>query len=57
MKKVIEDARKLTVTAGTTYYVTIPQEMIRQLGWRKGHKKVVKLEDDKIVISDWKGGR
>ena len=57
MKKVIEDARKLTVTAGTTYYVTIPQEMIRQLGWRKGHKKVVKPEDDKIVISDWKGGR
>ena len=54
MKKVTEDVRKLTVTAGTTYYVTIPQEMIRELGWRKGQKKVIKLANDKIVISDWK---
>ena len=57
MKKVTEDVRKLTVTAGTTYYVTIPQEMIRELGWRKGQKNVIKLENGKIVISDWKGGK
>ena len=56
MKKVTEDVRKLTVTGGgTTYYVTIPYEMIHELGWRKGQKKVIKLENDKIVISDWKG--
>ena len=57
MKKVTEDVRELTVTAGTTCYVTIPREVIRQLGWRKGQRKVVKMEDDKIVISDWKGGK
>ena len=56
MKKVTEDVRKLTVTGGgTTYYVTIPQEMIRQLGWKKGEKKIIKLEDDHLVITDWKG--
>ena len=50
----IQDIRKLTVTAGTTYYVTIPQSMIKQLGWKKGEKKVVKLDQDRIVIEDWK---
>ncbi len=54
MKIVTQDVRKLSVTAGTTYYMTIPQAMIRQLGWRKGQKKVIRMEDDKIVITDWK---
>ena len=57
MKKVTEDVRKLAMTAGTTYYLTIPLEMIRELGWRKGQKKVIRLENGRIVISDWKGGR
>ncbi len=55
MKIVTEDVRKLTVTGGgMTYYVTIPQEMIRQLGWKKGEKKTIKLEGDYITIADWK---
>ena len=54
MKKITEDVRKLTVTGKTTYYVTIPQEMIRTLKWRRGEKKVIKLEKDRIVIEDWK---
>ena len=53
MKIVTQDVRKLTIAGGTTYYVTIPQEMIRQLGWKKGEKKVIRLEGDKIEISDW----
>jgi len=54
MQKIIEDVRKLTVTAGTTYYVTIPQGMIRQLKWKKGEKKVVRLDKERIIIEDWK---
>jgi len=49
------EVRKLTQTAGTTYYVTFPQWMIKQLGWKKGEKKIVKLVGKKIVIEDWKG--
>jgi len=49
-----EDVRKITQTAGTTYYVTLPQWMIRKLDWRKGQKKVIRLEDKRIVIEDWK---
>ena len=49
-----KDIRKLTITGKTTYYVTLPQEMIRELGWRKGEKKVVKRQGKKIIIEDWK---
>ena len=57
MKKVTEDVRKLSVIAGTTYYITFPQEMIRQLRWKKGEKKIIKLGRGKITIEDWKKGR
>ena len=46
--------RKLArVGGGKTYSVTIPIEMIRELKWKKGEKKVIKLEGEKIVIEDW----
>lgn len=54
MKIVTQDVRKLTVTGGTTYYVTIPYEMIRQLGWKKGEKKVIKIDGEQVIIADWK---
>ena len=48
--------RKLTVTGnGKTYYLTLPLEIIRELKWRKGEKKIVMLENKRIVIEDWKG--
>jgi len=50
-----KEVRKLTQTAGTTYYVTLPQKMVRHLNWRKGEKKIVQLEGKKIVIEDWRG--
>ena len=52
-----EEVRKLTQTGGNTYYLTLPQWMIRKLNWRKGEKKVIRLEGGKIVIGDWKPTR
>ena len=52
--QIIQDVRKLTQAAGTTYYVTIPLAMIKQLGWKRGEKKVVRLEGERVVIEDWK---
>jgi bifunctional DNA-binding transcriptional regulator/antitoxin component of YhaV-PrlF toxin-antitoxin module len=47
--------RKLTVTGnGKSYYVTLPREIIRELNWKKGEKKVILMEGDRIVIEDWK---
>ena len=52
MKKYI---RKLTVTGlGRSYYVTLPREIVRELKWKKGEKKLVKKEKNKIIIEDWK---
>jgi len=48
------DIRKLSVIGqGKTYYLTLPKNMIEELGWRKGQKLVVKLKGSSIVIEDW----
>lgn len=50
-----KNIRKLTVTGnGRSYYVTLPREIIRELKWKKGEKKVVLMEDGRIIIEDWK---
>ena len=47
--------RKLTVTGESgTYYLTFPKEMIKALKWKKGEKKIVRREGERIVIEDWK---
>ncbi len=48
--------RKLTKTGGTTYYVTLPIEAIRELDWRKSQKLVVEVDKrrERIIIKDWK---
>ncbi len=47
--------RKISaIGPGKTYYLTLPREMIKQLGWKKGEKKVVRQEGKRIVIEDWK---
>ncbi|MFC1703303.1 hypothetical protein ACFL1E_00775 [Candidatus Omnitrophota bacterium] len=46
--------RKLTVTGkGKTYYLTLPKDIIRNLKWKKGEKKVVRQEGKRIIIEDW----
>ena len=50
-----EAVRKLTVTGESrTYYLTFPKEMIKNLKWKKGERKIVRQEGDRIVIEDWK---
>ena len=47
--------RKLTVTGeNRSYYVTIPKEIIKNLKWKKGERKVITQEGDQIMIRDWK---
>jgi len=55
MPKENYNVRKLTVTAGTTYYITLPQTMIRKLKWKKGEKKSVEQYGEGILIRDWDG--
>lgn len=50
--KVIENVRKLTVSGGKTYCVTLPLSMVKDLKWRKGQKLRLIREGDGIVIKD-----
>jgi antitoxin component of MazEF toxin-antitoxin module len=46
--------RNITKTGDYTYYVTIPHEYIRALGWKLKQTVTVKLSGKKIVIEGWK---
>lgn len=48
-----ESIRKLTKTGKYTYYVTIPKELIEEMGWRERQKLVVKKVGKKVIIEDW----
>jgi hypothetical protein len=48
------DIRKLTKIGKKSIGLTLPIEVVRELGWRERQKVVVKLERRKIIISDWK---
>lgn len=48
------NTRSLQKTAGgSTYMVTLPIEIVRELGWRSKQKLDVKKYGDGILIKDW----
>jgi len=47
--------RKLHKTGrGRTISVTLPIELVRELGWKAKQKVVVKKRGAKLTIEDWK---
>lgn len=47
--------RKLTKTGrGRTVSVTLPIELVRELGWREKQRVVVKKRGGGLLIEDWK---
>jgi hypothetical protein len=46
--------RKLTKIGKKSIGLTLPIEIVRELGWKERQKVVVKVERRKIVIRDWK---
>lgn len=49
-----KNVRKLTKLGGHSIAVTIPIEIIRELGWREKQNVTVKKVGNKLVIEDWK---
>ena len=39
---------------GRSMGLTLPVEILRELGWRKKQKVVVKRTGKRIIIEDWK---
>ncbi len=46
--------RKLTTQGGISLSLTLPIELVRELGWRKKQKVVVKRVPRGLLIRDWK---
>lgn len=49
------NVRKLTTVGKESYAVTIPIEIIRELGWRERQKLVVTRDGEGLRIVDWEG--
>jgi len=51
-----ENVRKIQRTGqkGSTYTISIPKEIIRDLNWKERQKVVVRQQGSKIIIEDWK---
>jgi antitoxin component of MazEF toxin-antitoxin module len=56
MKKKVDkkNIRKLTKTGGHSIGVTIPIEVVRELGWRERQKVVIEKRGKELIIKDWK---
>lgn len=48
------EIRKLSKRTNSTYAVTLPVEIIRELKWKNKQKLVVRRSGKKIIIEDWK---
>lgn len=46
--------RKLTRLGNHSYYVVLPPNLIRELGWRERQKLKIRRSGSKIVIEGWK---
>ncbi len=44
---------KIGTDKNHSYYVTIPINFVRKLGWREGQKLVIKRVGRKIHLIDW----
>lgn len=54
MKKDEKLIRKVTRQGKRSLAITIPSEIVDELGIRERQKMVFKVEKKKIIISDWK---
>jgi len=53
-RKLIDKNIRKIIKSGSSYAVTIPIEMVKNLGWKEKQKVEVRQRGQKITISDWK---
>lgn len=49
-----KNVRKLTKLGGKSIGLTLPIDMVRELGWREKQKVTVKRVRGGVLIKDWK---
>lgn len=50
----MKNVRKIVKNGRESYYINIPKEYMRELGWRERQKLTVKLVNKKLIVEDWK---
>jgi len=50
-----KNLRQLTRLGKVTLAVTLPRELILELGWKENQKVTVKRQGKKIIVEDWPG--
>ena len=50
-----ENIRKIVKNGRNSYYINIPKDIMRELGWKERQKLVVRRRGTRIVVEDWKG--
>ena len=50
-----KNIRKLGKSGGKSISVTLPIDIIRELGWKSKQKVVVQRRGGAVVIMDWEG--
>jgi len=49
-----KNIRQLTRLGKTSLSITIPRDLVVELGWRENQKLIVKKRGQGIMIEDWK---
>jgi bifunctional DNA-binding transcriptional regulator/antitoxin component of YhaV-PrlF toxin-antitoxin module len=49
-----KNTRKIVKNGRESYYINIPKDIMRELGWRERQKLVVRRTGKRLVIEDWK---
>ena len=49
-----KSTRKIFKSGGSSYAITLPKELIKDLGWKNKQKVVVKKYGKGLIIKDWK---
>ncbi|MBW3538061.1 AbrB/MazE/SpoVT family DNA-binding domain-containing protein [Candidatus Parcubacteria bacterium] len=46
---------KIGTSGNSSYYLTLPVDLVRRLGWRKGQRLVVRQRPDRpgLIVEDW----
>ncbi len=53
MRKIINRSIRKIFKSGNSYAITLPVELVKELGWKETQKLVVKKRGNRLVISDW----
>lgn len=53
-KLINRNVRKITKVGGKSLAVTLPRDLITELGWKEKQKVIVKKVRGGLLIKDWK---